>query len=210
MNAIKIVDQTDDTVTVRREDWLELLAALENAEDRAAVGERRTKERSLGKEVARANYLTADEAARLLEGENPIKLWREKRGLSQRALAEDARIAASYLAEIESGRKPGSDNAVRKLASALRVAIDDLDPRRGRIGGSDSGPVVIRLSQVSPGMPADGRGPWAPHMPQPTLRGALKLIRDEWKTMRSRSPYIVDENGTVIYTTEELLREMEG
>jgi hypothetical protein len=28
--------------------------------------------------------------------------------------------------------------------------------------------------------------------------------------MRLRSPYIADEKGTVIYTTDELLREMEA
>jgi transcriptional regulator with XRE-family HTH domain len=210
MNTVKIVSQTDDTVTVRREDWFELLAALENAEDRAAVVERRERERSFGKEIARVDYLTADEAARLLDGENPIKVWREKRQLSQRALAEEARIAASYLAEIESGRKPGSNNAVRKLAAALRVAVDDLDPRRSRDRGGDSGPVIICLSQVSPGTSAGGRSPWAPRVSQSTLRGALELIRDEWKTMRSRSPCILDEKGTVIYTTEELFREMEA
>lgn len=146
MNAIKIVDRTDDMVTVRREDWLELLAALEDAEDRAAIGERRAQERLRGKDVARADYLTVDEATRLLDGENPVKVWRKKRCLSQRALAGEARIASSYLAEIESGRKPGSDNAVRKLAAALRVAVDDLDPRRSRIREFDSGPVVICLS----------------------------------------------------------------
>jgi hypothetical protein len=79
MNAIKIVDRTDDMVTVRREDWLELLAALEDAEDRAAIGERRAQERLRGKDVARADYLTVDEATRLLDGENPVKVWRKKR-----------------------------------------------------------------------------------------------------------------------------------
>jgi transcriptional regulator with XRE-family HTH domain len=210
MSTIKIVGETDDTVTVRREDWLELLAALEDAEDRAAVGERRAKERLLGKEAVRANYLTADEALRLLDGENPVKIWREKRRVSQRALAAEAQIAASYLAEIEAGRKPGGDNAVRKLAAALRVAVVDLDPRQHRIRELDNGPVMLCLSEVSSGTSTGSRAAWAPRMPQPTLRGALELVRDEWSTMRLRSPYITNEKGVVIYTMEELFREMES
>jgi ribosome-binding protein aMBF1 (putative translation factor) len=130
MSAIKILTETDDTITVSRDDWLELLAALDDAEDRAAVAERRAVERSLGKEATRRNYLTAAEAARLLNGENPIKVWREKRGLSQRVLAAEAKIGSSYLAEIETGKKPGSDHAYRKLAAALGVLPDDLDLRQ--------------------------------------------------------------------------------
>jgi len=209
MSVIKVIEETDETVTIRRDDWLKMLADLDDAEDRAAVNERRAKERLLGKE-ARADYLTAAEAMRLLDGENPIKVWREKRRVSQRALAAEAQIAASYLAEIESGRKPGGDNAVRKLAAALRVAVPDLDPRQHRIRELDNGPVMLCLSEVSSGTPAGSRAAWAPRMPQPTLRGALELVRDEWATMRLRSPYITNEKGVVIYTTEELFREMES
>jgi predicted transcriptional regulator len=103
---------------------------LEDAEDRAAVAEWRATERTLGKEVARADYLTGAEAMRLLDGENPVKMWREKRGFSQRALAAEAKIGHSYLAEIETGRKPGSDSVYRKLAAALGVSPDELDMRR--------------------------------------------------------------------------------
>lgn len=98
----------------------------EDAEDRAAVAERRAHEKAVGKAVARRDYLTADEVRRLLAGESPIRLWRLKRGLTQRALAAAAGVSASYLAEIERGRKPGSANALVRLARALGTAIDDL------------------------------------------------------------------------------------
>jgi ribosome-binding protein aMBF1 (putative translation factor) len=128
MSAIKIIAETADTVTVARQDWLKLLADLEDAEDRAAVRERRAFEKSAGISSARQNYLTAAEARRLLEGENPVKIWRQKRGLSQRALAAKALVGNSYLAEIENGRKPGSRTALRKLAVALEIRPEDLDP----------------------------------------------------------------------------------
>jgi len=134
MSVIRILTETEDTVTVSREAWLELLAALDDVEDRAAVAERRAKERAFGKETLRPSYLTTSEAMRLLDGENPVRLWREKRGLSQRALATEAKIGNSYLAEIETGKKPGSDHAYRKLASVLDVLPDDLDLRQWPTG----------------------------------------------------------------------------
>ncbi|MBI5165281.1 MAG: helix-turn-helix transcriptional regulator [Magnetospirillum sp.] len=120
MNAIKIVAETQDTVTVSREDWAALLAELEDSQDRAAVAERRAQP------DARRHYLTAAEVRRLLGGEHPLKVWRTKRGLTQRGLAKSADVSVSYLAEIETGRKPGSAQAIGRLARALEIRMEDL------------------------------------------------------------------------------------
>jgi ribosome-binding protein aMBF1 (putative translation factor) len=126
MNSIKILAETRDAVTISRKDWAKLLKELEDAQDRAAVAERRAHEARIGRDVARRSYLTASEARRLLNGEIAIKVWREKRGLSQRALAAAANVGASYLAEIESGRKPGSAAAILRVAHVLGVQMEDL------------------------------------------------------------------------------------
>jgi mRNA interferase RelE/StbE len=126
MNGVKILSETPETVTVSRGDWTQLLSKLEDALDRAAVIERRRHEERKGKLAARRDYLTAGEARRLLEGESPVKVWREKRGRSQRELAAAARVAAGYLADIETRRKPGSVLAMARLAKALQVSIEDL------------------------------------------------------------------------------------
>jgi DNA-binding XRE family transcriptional regulator len=126
MNAVKILNETRDTVTLSRSDWTQLLSELEDAQDRAAVVERRRHEAATGKVAARRSYLTAREARHLLDGESPVKVWREKRGRSQRELATAAGVSAGYLAEIETGRKPGSATALAKLAKALQVQIEDL------------------------------------------------------------------------------------
>jgi hypothetical protein len=75
MNAVKILSETQDTVTVSRGDWTQLLSELEDAEDRAAVVQRRRHEAATGKQAARRNYLSAREARRLLDGESPVKVW---------------------------------------------------------------------------------------------------------------------------------------
>ena len=63
---------------------------------------------------------------RLLAGENPVRVWREYRGLTGVELAAAAGVAASYLSAIENRKKPGSINALKRLATALRVDVDDL------------------------------------------------------------------------------------
>jgi ribosome-binding protein aMBF1 (putative translation factor) len=126
--AIRLLDQTDDTVTLARADFEELLRALEDAEDLAEVEAHRAHERRVGWEAARADYLTGEEADRLLAGESPVRVWREKRGLSQRALAERAGVSPSYLAEIETRVKPGSAEALKRLAEGLDVSMDGLMP----------------------------------------------------------------------------------
>ncbi len=44
----------------------------------------------------------------LLDGGNPIRVWREFRGLSQGELATKAGISASYLSQLESGKRDGT------------------------------------------------------------------------------------------------------
>ena len=63
---------------------------------------------------------------RLIEGENPIRVWREHRGLTQEDVAARAGIAKAYLSQIEGGRRTGSTKVHAALAEALDVAIEDL------------------------------------------------------------------------------------
>jgi transcriptional regulator with XRE-family HTH domain len=65
---------------------------------------------------------------RLLAGEVPVRVLREHQGLSARALADRAGISAAYLSQIETGKKPGSFDAMAKLARALGVDMEDLEP----------------------------------------------------------------------------------
>ena len=104
---IKMIEETPDTVTLRRPDWEAVLERLEDAEDSIAVLEyqlaKATTETGRGPEM-----LTSEEAARLIDGESPLRFWREKRGLTQRSLANSADVSPSLIAEIESGAKTGS------------------------------------------------------------------------------------------------------
>lgn len=63
---------------------------------------------------------------RLLDGENKVKVWRGHRGLSARSLAEKTGLSASYISEIESGRKEGSISAMKKISEVLRLDLDEV------------------------------------------------------------------------------------
>ena len=43
----------------------------------------------------------------ILDGENPIRVWREHRKLTQRQLAEAAGISTPYLSQLELGKRAG-------------------------------------------------------------------------------------------------------
>lgn len=76
-------------------------------------------------------------AERLWAGENPVWVWRERRGLTGVELSARAGVSQSRLSEIETGRKPGSFDAMTKLAHALGVSPDELVPV-GEGGGNEA------------------------------------------------------------------------
>ncbi len=126
MNAIHIIARTDDTVTLSATDYEALLTAAEDVEDIGTLRAAEAREAETGKDAARADNLSDESVGRLLAGEHPIRIWREHRDLTSRALADKAGVSRSYLTEIEGLKKPGSIQAFRSLAAALGVAVDDL------------------------------------------------------------------------------------
>lgn len=63
---------------------------------------------------------------RLIDGEHPVRVWREHRRMRAKDLAAASGIASSYLSAIETGKKPGSVSALKRIAAALGVTLDEL------------------------------------------------------------------------------------
>lgn len=93
----------------------ERLEDLDDAAEIAAIRSDPTRRRVPG-EVIRA----------ILDGMSPARAWREHRGLTQKALAERAGLAAGYLSQIEAGRRQGTVGILSRLARVLEVDLDDL------------------------------------------------------------------------------------
>ena len=113
----------NDTVTIPRAEY-ERLCALEEefADIQAAL--------SVEARVASGEeeLIPAQVVDRLIDRESPLRVWREYRALSQSALARASGVNRVQIVEIEAGRNSGSVHALRKLADALRVTVDDLIP----------------------------------------------------------------------------------
>ena len=59
-------------------------------------------------------------------GESKIRVWREYRGLTVKALAEAAGVTPAYLSQIETGAREGTIETLETLSAAPRVTIDDI------------------------------------------------------------------------------------
>ena len=62
----------------------------------------------------------------LLDGENPLRVWREYRKLTQQQVAEAAGISKPYLSQLESGQRKGTTEVLQAVAKVLNVSLDDL------------------------------------------------------------------------------------
>ena len=115
MNTQFIKDQNgeDAFVVLPVAEWQDMLDAIDSADVRARL---KANEETFPHEVV----------VRLIE-ENSIKVYREYRGIKQKALAETVGISAAYLSEIEKGKKAGAHDLRVKIAEALSLDLDDLD-----------------------------------------------------------------------------------
>lgn len=108
-------------VTIPRAEYDRLRAAAEELADLQGFDRARA-----ALTAGEDELIPADFANRLLNGESPLRVYRDLRGLTQAALAGKAGVNRVTVAEIETGRKQGSIATLRALAGALGVTLDDL------------------------------------------------------------------------------------
>ncbi len=121
MNALPItpIAETADSVTLSRADFEALAELVADAQDLADADA--VKARLVAGETELFPFEVAE---RILDGDHPVTVLREHRGFTARSLAEAASLAPSYLSEIENAKKPGSFDAMARIAGALNVPLD--------------------------------------------------------------------------------------
>lgn len=70
--------------------------------------------------------IPAEHVKRLIDGESPLRVYRDLRGFTQAQLSERSGVSRVQIAEIEAQRRTGSVETVKKLAAALSLPVDDL------------------------------------------------------------------------------------
>lgn len=76
--------------------------------------------------AAGAGVIPDSELDAYLEAPTPLSFWRRRSRRTQAAVAAAAGVSQPFLAQIESGERQGSVQALARIARVLRVRIDDL------------------------------------------------------------------------------------
>ncbi|MFV0645437.1 MAG: helix-turn-helix transcriptional regulator [Sphingomonadaceae bacterium] len=111
----------NEMVTITRAEYDRLLSVADDFADMQAIERARAALASGEEELIPAEY-----ANRIIDGESPVRVFRDLRGLTQVALADASGVNRVQIADIEAGRGRGSVETLRKLADALGLTIDDL------------------------------------------------------------------------------------
>ncbi|NDK37025.1 helix-turn-helix transcriptional regulator [Rhodovulum sulfidophilum] len=107
----------NDMVSIPREEYERLRAAAEDLEDILAYD--RAKDRD--EESVPHEFVT-----RIIDGEHPVRVFRDWRGMSAAELSRASGVNRVQIHEIETGKKNGSAQTLKKIADALGVTVDDL------------------------------------------------------------------------------------
>lgn len=110
-----------EMITITREEYDRLREAAEDLADITAYDRVKAALASGEEELIPAEFVD-----RMIDGESPVRVYRDLRGLTQTALAKASGVNRVQIADIEARRSKGSIETMRKLADALRVTIDDL------------------------------------------------------------------------------------
>jgi len=100
---LKLVEQAELLEDIR--DFDEIRAAIDGGEE----------------ELIPAEVVNA-----ILDGKNPIKVWREFRNLTQQQLSERVGISKPYLSQLETGKRTGTTEVLAAIAKALDVSLEQV------------------------------------------------------------------------------------
>ncbi len=112
----------DEMVTIRKDGFCRLKAIEEDLSDLWSAA--KVLERS---ETGEEELMPGTVVDRLLEGEAPLKVWREHRQMTQAELARQSRVNRIQIIDMESGQKTGSVVTLKKLAAAPDIDLDDIE-----------------------------------------------------------------------------------
>jgi DNA-binding XRE family transcriptional regulator len=109
-------------VVVPEEQFNDLLNAVEDKVDQVFVDEWRRDSAS-----GLADDIPLDVMKALTTpGASKVKVWRKHRKMTAMQLADRAGLSKSYITHIEAGTRDGTVKALKSIAEALEVDLDDL------------------------------------------------------------------------------------
>jgi len=76
------------------------------------------------KEVSDEQIIPKEVVDRIVAGENPIRVLREWRDVTQMYLSMKTDIGQGYISDLENGRRKGTTEALKRIARVLDVPLD--------------------------------------------------------------------------------------
>jgi hypothetical protein len=105
-----------------RKDYELLLAKASEADEDAGTARVAARAR---KEIASGGpLLPKDVVDRMANGENPVRVLREWRDITQMYLSFKTNLSQGYISDIENGRRTGTAAALGLIANVLKVPLD--------------------------------------------------------------------------------------
>jgi hypothetical protein len=105
-----------------RKEYEALVAKATEADEDA--GTARLVARARKEAAAGAPLLPKDIVDRLANGENPVRVLREWRDITQMYLSFKTNLSQGHISDIENGRRTGTPAALRLIADTLKVPLD--------------------------------------------------------------------------------------
>ncbi|MFQ5443481.1 MAG: helix-turn-helix transcriptional regulator, partial [Nitrospinales bacterium] len=105
-----------ESVVLSKKNYEKLLRYKEDLEDIRALKDY---------EISGEEGFPSEVVERLVDGGNPIKVYREYRKLTQSKLSEMVGVKQSYITQLESRKKKGTVRVLKKIAVALDLDLDD-------------------------------------------------------------------------------------
>jgi ribosome-binding protein aMBF1 (putative translation factor) len=113
-------DGKPEWVVLPYEEYERLVEEAEMLQDVRAYDEAK-------KAVAAGEELVPSEVTyAILDGGNPVRVWREHRGMSRKQLAEASGLSTAYLSQVESGKRKASPEVLAAIAQELGLSLDDV------------------------------------------------------------------------------------
>lgn len=108
-----------ELVVLSRADWEALVEKAEDYIDIASI-----KARDAAYQRGEIEAHPAELVYSICDGANPIRAFRDHRGLTVEALAKAAGLSRAYVTQIETGVRTGTAKTLGKLAKALGVDVE--------------------------------------------------------------------------------------
>lgn len=117
-----------EVAILRRKDYELLVAKASEADEDAGSARIVAQAR---KEIAGGGpLLLKDVVDRMAKGENPVRVLREWRDITQMHLSFKTNLSQGHISDIENGRRTGTAAALRLIANVLEVPLDLLVQER--------------------------------------------------------------------------------